>query len=1041
MSEAVSVRQPRLLLKELSQDGVHLKESARLHPLNQPTELNARIMSTATLTLPESDPELALHDLVELYTVKGSAGIFWVVGEEPNYGKNRVYKLNHAVDILSASTCHVEETYDSTTSGFISKLLSDQSQRIGNSPYWRLGTCEDTAIWHKEIKYDNVLSDLSELEKDHEDYHFVFDFSTFPWTLSFVRFSDDVVSEFRLSRNIEKEHISLNDSNLCTRLFLSITTKATVTENDQNAGEIETTEYRSFENAAGIAQWGIIDRAAGIETDKVPDVEAYVQDYFRKHSTAELSIDIDGLEVFRLSGEHIDEANLGGICRVTHPKYAAFFNERILSVRYPDAIKSPIKVSIAMANKRKDLAGSIASVRKTADKAASIASSALRAAKNNSTKLKQLAYQFEDETGNLKSMIEMNAEHLRTQFENTKDQLTSKFEQTAEHFRWELEDGKRQLSSQMELTAYHLQTDFNDKLNGLHSEFEVTATHLRTDFTDELNQLSSHFEITAEHLQTSFEDRLFGFKSEVELNAQHLQATFTDRLRQMESTFELSAQHMQASFTDRINGLESTFELNAAHLRTEFYNQVEGLQAEFEVNARNLNYATTKADENGNILAKAGLYIGTDGNIAYNYNAVNGVGTQFQQHADAIGTVVGTYNGRYFIKAGEVVDSINAQTGQTIHKVDMDMITLRSGAIIKAINGGGNNASEVTIDFNKLNLTSGTVIKLLNGGQSGDSTLKIEADKLDLTGCATVGSLNTEKGRIDNLISGTTQATKLWAATMLTGDLEVGTSNSGTFKYKGNTISTLNALSPDGTKIQAVLGIMRSPDVSSGLSALKGAFNSCSASSNNGVITLTFGKLGTNESSATVNFNMADTQYFRDAVSAARPTGIQSSLTLGSGDIGTSSKYITVFCADDEEYDFPINIDASAVYRAGRASVTPIVYFNGYEKQDDDEWETVAMDNHTIYLEPGEYSNVYVQYYNHSTSSWVTKMGKYEATVGEGTCTFAYRYSNIGTQFQVHINGVSSGLYGVLEYDDGYVYMRDADTGYDYARVYVANLV
>ncbi len=60
---------------------------------------------------------------------------------------------------------------------------------------------------------------------------------------------------------------------------------------------------------------------------------------------------------------------------------------------------------------------------------------------------------------------------------------------------------------------------------------------------------------------------------------------------------------------------------------------------------------------------------------------------------------------------------------------------------------------------------------------------------------------------------------------------------------------------------------------------------------------------------------------------------------------------------------------------------------------------------------------------------------------GGGTCTFAFAYSTIGTQFQVHLDGQSSGLYGVLEYDDGYVYMRDASTGYDYARVYVADLV
>ncbi len=771
----------------------------------------------------------------------------------------------------------------------------------------------------------------------------------------------------------------------------------------------------------------------------------YLQD--EKFSRPDADITVSFAMLWQTPGyEDIAEAESVSLCDTVHVYITKLNTEigytvtetdyNVLLEKYNSIVLS--NASVRSKNKRNSFVANMVEIQNQA-------ASASKASASNANKLKQISHKFEDEARGLASSIEMNASHLRTEFTNKVDGLSSKFEQTAEHFQFRLEDAKRQLSSQMELTAYHLQTDFNDKLNGLHSEFEITAQHLRTDFTDYINELSSHFELTAQHLLTQFSDDKNQLYSAIEMTAAHLRTGFMDRANELYSHFELTAQHLETTFDDKVRGLSSSFEITAEHLRTEFKNTTDHLQAEFEVNAEHLNYATTKADENGRILAAAGLSVSTNGNILYNLDIENGVGAMLRNNSDAIGTVVGYTvrdgNRVYFVKAGEVVDSINAQTGQTIHKVDMDMITLRSGAIIKAINGGGNNASEVTIDFNKLNLTSGTVIKLLNGGQSGDSTLIIEADKLDLTGCATVGSLNTEKGRIDNLISGTTQATKLWAATMLTGDLEVGTSNSGTFKYKGNTISTLNALSPDGTKIQAVLGIMRSPDVSSGLSALKGAFNSCSASSNNGVITLTFGKLGTNESSATVNFNMADTQYFRDAVSAARPTGIQSSLTLGSGDIGTSSKYITVFCADDEEYDFPINIDASAVYRAGRASVTPIVYFNGYEKQDDDEWETVAMDNHTIYLEPGEYSNVYIQYYNYSTSSWVTKMGKYEAKVGQGTCTFAYRYSNIGTQFQVHINGVSSGLYGVLEYDDGYVYMRDADTGYDYARVYVANLV
>ena len=652
----------------------------------------------------------------------------------------------------------------------------------------------------------------------------------------------------------------------------------------------------------------------------------YLQD--EKFSRPDADITISFAMLWQTPGyEDIAEAESVSLCDTVHVYITKLNTEigytvtetdyNVLLEKYNSIVLS--NASVRSKNKRNSFVANMVKIQNQA-------ASASKASASNANKLKQISHKFEDEARGLASSIEMNASHLRTEFTNKVDGLSSKFEQTAEHFQFRLEDAKRQLTSEMELTAYHLQTKFDDDINDLHSTFEITAAHLQTQFEDRARGLESSLELTAEHLQTVFEDKLYGFKSEFELNAQHMQANFTDRLRQMESTFELSAQHMQASFTDRINLLESTFELDAAHLRTEFYNQVEGLQSEFEVNARNLNYATTKADENGNILAKAGLYIGTDGNIAYNYNAVNGVGTQFQQHADAIGTVVGTYNGRYFIKAGEVVDSINAQTGQTIHKVDMDMITLRSGAIIKAINGGGDNASEVTIDFNKLNLTSGTVIKLLNGGQSGDSTLRIEADKLDLTGCATVGSLNTEKGRIDNLVSGSTQASKLWAQEMKTNSIVIGSSGSGgsgtesgAITYQGQSVTKKTVLSVSGTKKFTVLGL-GSTEEDSGLDALAGAFNGVSVSSNNGQIKFTFYKLG-GGTPVERNFNIADTQTYVDGVSAARNSAriISANDNIVSGTLNLSSSMTLYpgYFIDGTAYkltDYAVTINPSGGY-------------------------------------------------------------------------------------------------------------------------------
>lgn len=62
-----------------------------------------------------------------------------------------------------------------------------------------------------------------------------------------------------------------------------------------------------------------------------------------------------------------------------------------------------------------------------------------------------------------------------------------------------------------------------------------------------------------------------------------------------------------------------------------------------------------------------------------------------------------------------------------------------------------------------------------------------------------------------------------------------------------------------------------------------------------------------------INPNISDTAFFRNAVSDARPSGIER-IYLESADIGHAvTKQVTVFCRDDEEVVLPVIIDSSGV--------------------------------------------------------------------------------------------------------------------------------
>ena len=393
MENELRVQLPRLLKKELS--GQTLKEAARLHPNKLTLNLNMVPLSTATMILPYDDPEVAMHDLVELYNQHGSVGIFRVVDIQPTYGKNVSITLNHALDILNDAVYPGNpagtETFDGTVSAFLTEILGAQSQKIGNTAYWTLGACADTGTWHKEIAYDNVLEMLKDVLSEHEDYMCAFDFTVFPWKLNIVARDDTVLSEFRTNRNIESCKVTLNDSDLCTRLYLSVTTYATVTQNNQTAGRKSTVTFETHNDTAAQAIWGVVEKTAGIDSDNVPAAQkaAWVSDYFRRHNTPSVQITIDGLDLYEQTGVNIDEMHLGRICRVALPKYDTIFLERVVSITYPDALRQTTRVSVSLANKRQTAEDSIASAQKEAKKAGGSGGKAKQKADNNETEIER----------------------------------------------------------------------------------------------------------------------------------------------------------------------------------------------------------------------------------------------------------------------------------------------------------------------------------------------------------------------------------------------------------------------------------------------------------------------------------------------------------------------------------------------------------------------------------------------------------------------------------------------------------------------------
>ncbi len=351
-----AVRLPRLL-------GGDFRESRRLRPISLSLSLERAACSTAELALPDTEEPLPLFAFLELYTARGSAGLFRVTADAaPTFGAY-TYPLRHAIDTLHDSVWKAQTDFSGTMAAFLAALLSQQTV-----PYWQLGQCQDAGSWKREdINYDRLDDLLDEVREDRREYMFTYDFSTTPWTLNFVRVSDSVDAEMRLTRNLSEATLRRTRDGMGNRLYLSIST--TALEEDGSPGET-TVEYRTYNDADSQAIYGPVEISAAVDSADVSDPDAWAAQFLREHALPIAQASAEGWEIVKATGEPWDQMDLGKRCRLA-AKRAGFPAEFPIEVIKYDNLfgDDPDRVHIDMNRKLPRFSERLAKVRETAERA------------------------------------------------------------------------------------------------------------------------------------------------------------------------------------------------------------------------------------------------------------------------------------------------------------------------------------------------------------------------------------------------------------------------------------------------------------------------------------------------------------------------------------------------------------------------------------------------------------------------------------------------------------------------------------------------
>lgn len=352
------VKLPRLLDNDLN-------EVARLTPMQLSVNLNLSPPSNAAMLLPPDGPSVGMRQYVEIYdAAHESLGIYRAVAVGNEYGQVQEVELEHAIvtladDLVTFDKDLKEEQkkLEGSMTDILKAILNYQSVKR-----WRLGTVEATGDDYslEDVEHYDLLEALLEAVKLADGYYLDYDQTVYPWRLHLKAMPTTPECECRMSRNMEGVKITLDDQELCTRVY-----------SPQLPG--------GYLDASTVDTWGVISRTIDIPdgTDEAK-AKRYATAYVNRRKNPNLNVEIDAVDLSALTGEPLDAFKLAKLCRVSLMEYDFTKDERLISKKYPDLISTPKQVRLTLSKVGRNLARLVAENRRGAGGAGRTANKAMQ---------------------------------------------------------------------------------------------------------------------------------------------------------------------------------------------------------------------------------------------------------------------------------------------------------------------------------------------------------------------------------------------------------------------------------------------------------------------------------------------------------------------------------------------------------------------------------------------------------------------------------------------------------------------------------------
>ena len=329
--------------------------------------LETNSLWTATFTLPADDPKNAYCaplNYVEIFDGDERIDLFRIIGEdlERSNGATRYYNCEHVLATLLSDVLfqyHQCGGPGVKTADVLNYILARQTRQN-----WKLGDCDFKRYFEYNWENSTLLAALFAVPECFDgEYLWSWDTTVYPWTLSLTVPTETLKSEIRYAKNMTNIKKTTDATSIANRVYALGYGEGVnqLTIESVNGGVPYVEDTLSIERY-GLCSTILVDARYQV----AENLKAYAEQILAGLKEPYVSYEIGAIDLHRLTGDKFSKFRPGEIVRVVDEADGINLRTRIVRVEKSDAEGDPGNVTVTIANKTQDIAGSISDLQSRA---------------------------------------------------------------------------------------------------------------------------------------------------------------------------------------------------------------------------------------------------------------------------------------------------------------------------------------------------------------------------------------------------------------------------------------------------------------------------------------------------------------------------------------------------------------------------------------------------------------------------------------------------------------------------------------------------